>query len=77
MAVTQSTPKSSSKSNSKAPAAARRSGPTAQERLVQGLIELMQQGVAPWRNPTLLPVRQSPERHCPIRIISVQQLRPL
>ena len=52
MAVTQSRPKSSSKSKSKAPAAAsRRSGPTAQERLVQGLIELMQQGVAPWRKP--------------------------
>jgi len=51
MAVTQSTPKSSSKSKSKAPAAGRKSGPTAQERLVQGLIELMQQGLAPWRKP--------------------------
>jgi len=53
MAVTQSRQKSSSKSKSKAPApaAALRSGPTAQERLVQGLIELMQQGVAPWRKP--------------------------
>jgi antirestriction protein ArdC len=54
MAVTKSSPKSSakSKSKSKAPAAAsRRSGPNAQERLVQGLIELMQQGVAPWRKP--------------------------
>jgi antirestriction protein ArdC len=52
MAVSQSRPKSSSKSKSKAPAAAsRRSGPNAQERLVQGLIELMQQGVAPWRKP--------------------------
>ena len=51
MAVTQSRPKSSSKSKSKAPAAGRKSGPTAQERLVQGLIELMQQGVAPWRKP--------------------------
>ena len=52
MAVSQSRPKSSSKSKSKAPAAAsRRSGPTAQERLVLSLIELMQQGVAPWRKP--------------------------
>ena len=52
MAVTQSRQKSSAKSKSKAPAAAsRRSRPTAQERLVQGLIELMQQGVAPWRKP--------------------------
>ena len=52
MAITQSRQKSSAKSKSKAPAAAsRRSGPTAQERLVQGLIELMQQGVAPWRKP--------------------------
>ncbi len=52
MAVTQSRPKSLSKSKSKAPAAvSRRSGPNAQERLVQGLIELMQQGVAPWRKP--------------------------
>jgi len=52
MAVSQSRQKSSSKSKSKAPAAAsRRSGPTTQERLVQGLIELMQQGVAPWRKP--------------------------
>jgi len=51
MAVTQSRQKSSAKSKSKAPAAGRKSGPTAQERLVQGLIELMQQGVAPWRKP--------------------------
>ena len=52
MAVTQSRQKSSAKSKSKAPAAAsRRSGPTAQERLVLSLIELMQQGVAPWRKP--------------------------
>ena len=52
MAVTQPRQKSSAKSKSKAPSAAsRRSGPTAQERLVQGLIELMQQGVAPWRKP--------------------------
>ena len=51
MAVAQSREKSSAKSKSKAPAAARRSGPNAQERLVQGLIELMQQGVAPWRKP--------------------------
>ena len=51
MAVTQSRQKSSAKSKSKAPEGARRSGPTAQERLVQGLIELMQQGVAPWRKP--------------------------
>ena len=52
MAVTQSRPKSSAKSKSKAPAAvSRRSGPTAQERLVLSLIELMQQGVAPWRKP--------------------------
>ena len=52
MAVTQSRQKSSAKSKSKAQAAAsRRSSPTAQERLVQGLIELMQQGVAPWRKP--------------------------
>jgi len=50
MAITQSRQKSSAKSKSKAPAAAgRRSGTTAQERLVQGLIELMQQGLAPWR----------------------------
>ena len=50
MAVTQSRQKSSAKSKSKAPAAAsRRSGPNAQERLVLSLIELMQQGVAPWR----------------------------
>ena len=51
MAVTQSAQKSSEKSKSKAPAAGRKSGPTAQECLVQGLIELMQQGVAPWRKP--------------------------
>jgi len=52
MAVSQSRPKSSANSKSKPPAAAsRRSGPNAQERLVQGLIELMQQGVAPWRKP--------------------------
>ena len=52
MAVSQSPQKSSAKSKSKAPAAAsRRSGPNAQERLVLGLIELMQQGVAPWRKP--------------------------
>ena len=53
MAVTQSRQKSSAKSKSKAPApaASRRSGPTAQERLVLSLIELMQQGVAPWRKP--------------------------
>ena len=51
MAVTKSSPKSSAKSKSKAPAAGRKSGPTAQERLVQGLIEFMQQGVAPWRKP--------------------------
>jgi len=52
MAVSQSRQKSSAKSKSKAPAAAaRRSGPNAQERLVLGLIELMQQGVAPWRKP--------------------------
>ena len=52
MAVTQSAQKSSAKSKSKAPAAAsRRSGPNAQERLVLSLIELMQQGVAPWRKP--------------------------
>ena len=52
MAVTKSRPKSSAKSKSKAPAAAsRRSGPNAQERLVLSLIELMQQGVAPWRKP--------------------------
>ena len=46
MAVTRSAPKSSAKSKSKPPSAGRRSGPTAQERLVQGLIELMQQGEA-------------------------------
>ena len=53
MAVSQSARKSSAKSKSKAPAAAagRRSGPNAQERLVLSLIELMQQGVAPWRKP--------------------------
>ena len=52
MAITQHSKKSSAKSKSKGPAAASRSsGPTAQERLVQGLIELMQQGVAPWRKP--------------------------
>jgi antirestriction protein ArdC len=52
MAVTQSRQKSSAKSKSKATAASsRQSGPNAQERLVQGLIELMQQGVAPWRKP--------------------------
>ena len=52
MAVTQSAQKSSAKSKSKPPAfAGRRSGPNAQERLVLGLIELMQQGVAPWRKP--------------------------
>ena len=53
MAVTQSAQKSSAKSKSKAPAAAagRSSGPNAQERLVLSLIELMQQGVAPWRKP--------------------------
>ena len=52
MAVTQSRQKSSAKSKSKAPAAAgRRSGPNAQERLVLSLIELMQQGVTPWRKP--------------------------
>ena len=52
MAVSQSAQKSSSKSKSKAPAAAsRRSGPTAPERLVLSLIELMEQGVAPWRKP--------------------------
>ena len=46
MAVSQSRPKSSASSPK-----GRKSGPTAQERLVQGLIELMQQGVAPWRKP--------------------------
>ena len=46
MAVTRSAQKSSAKSKSKPPSAGRRSGPTAQERLVQGLIELMQQGEA-------------------------------
>jgi len=52
MAVSQSAQKSTAKSKLKGPAAAsRRSGPNAQERLVQGLIELMQQGVAPWRKP--------------------------
>jgi antirestriction protein ArdC len=52
MAVTQSRPKSSAKAKSKAPFAAERSsGPNAQERLVLGLVELMQQGVAPWRKP--------------------------
>ena len=52
MAVTQSAQKSSAKSKSKAPfAAGRRSGPTAQERLILSLIELMQQGVAHWRKP--------------------------
>ena len=52
MAVSQSAQKSSAKSKSKAPfAASRLSGPTAQERLVLSLIELMQQGVAPWRKP--------------------------
>ena len=52
MAVTQSRQKSSAKSKSKAAASSSsRSGPNAQERLVQGLIELMQQGVAPWRKP--------------------------
>ena len=52
MAVSQSAQKSSAKSKSKAPfAAGLRSGPTAQERLVLSLIELMQQGVAPWRKP--------------------------
>jgi len=52
MAVTQSAQKSTSKSKSKGPVAAgRKSGPTAQERLVLSLIELMQQGVAPWRKP--------------------------
>jgi hypothetical protein len=52
MAVTPSRQKSSAKSKSKAQAAAgRRSGPTAQERFVLSLIGLMQQGVAPWREP--------------------------
>jgi len=53
MAVPQSRQKSSAKSKLKAPSAdeGRRSGPSAQERLVLGLIELMQQGVAPWRKP--------------------------
>ncbi|MCX5968932.1 MAG: zincin-like metallopeptidase domain-containing protein [Cyanobacteria bacterium] len=52
MAVSQSAQKSSSKSKYKAPApSVRRSGPSAQERLVLSLIELMQQGVAPWRKP--------------------------
>ncbi len=46
MAVTQSRPKSSAKYTK-----GRRSGPNAQERLVLSLIELMQQGVAPWRKP--------------------------
>jgi len=46
MAVSQSRPKSSARSTK-----CRRSGPNAQERLVQGLIELMQQGGAPWRKP--------------------------
>ena len=52
MAVSQSAQKSSAKSKSKAPvASSRRSGPNAQERLVLSLIELMQQGGAPWRKP--------------------------
>ena len=52
MAVTQSSQKGSAKSKSKAPkAVSRKSGPPAQERLVLSLIELMQQGVAPWRKP--------------------------
>ena len=46
MAVTKSHQKSSASSTK-----GRRSGPNAQERLVLSLIELMQQGVAPWRKP--------------------------
>ncbi len=46
MAVSQSHQKSSASSTKGS-----RSGPTAQERLVLSLIELMQQGVAPWRKP--------------------------
>lgn len=52
MAVSQSRLRGSAKSKSKAPAAAgRKYWHTAQERLVQGMIELMQQGVAPWLKP--------------------------
>ena len=46
MAVTKSHQKSSASSTKGS-----RSGPTAQERLVLSLIELMHQGVAPWRKP--------------------------
>ena len=46
MAVTKSHQKSSASSTKGS-----RSGPTAQERLVLSLMELMQQGVAPWRKP--------------------------